>query len=59
LEQRLRYRNTESEENIQKRLSKARFEMGYQSKFDVILVNEVLEDALVKAQKIVSDFIHQ
>jgi guanylate kinase len=59
LEQRLRYRNTESEENIQKRLSKARFEMGYQSKFDVILVNEVLEDALVEAQKIVSDFIHQ
>ena len=59
LEQRLRYRNTESEENIQKRLSKARFEMGYQTKFDVILVNEVLEDALVEAQKIVSDFIHQ
>lgn len=58
LEQRLRYRNTESEESIQKRLSKARFEMDFQSKFDVILVNEVLEDALVEAQKIVNDFIN-
>lgn len=57
LEARLRYRNTESEENIQKRLSKARFEMDFQTKFDIILVNEVLEDALVDAQKIISAFL--
>ena len=59
LESRLRYRNTESEENIQKRLSKARFEMDFQHKFDSILVNEVLEDALLKAEQIVSDFIEK
>jgi hypothetical protein len=31
-------------------------ELTFESKFDVVLVNDILEDALLKAETIVSDF---
>ncbi len=57
LEQRLRTRNTDSEESISTRLFKVNFEMSFESKFDVTLLNEKLEDALLNAQKLLDDFI--
>uniref|UniRef100_A0A3Q2T766 Guanylate kinase n=1 Tax=Fundulus heteroclitus TaxID=8078 RepID=A0A3Q2T766_FUNHE len=48
LEKRLRDRNTESEENLQKRLHAASVEMEFSKEpgmFDVVIVNDKLEDA--------------
>ena len=57
LEIRLRARRTEDENTLKKRLARAAEEMSYENKFDVVLVNDVLDEALAKAEKIVSDFI--
>ena len=59
LEQRLRDRKTDSEESISARLFKVKFEMGFETKFDVILVNNDLEEALAKAQQLVDNFIKE
>ena len=57
LERRLRHRSTDPEESIRERVAKARLEMSYADKFDVILVNDILEETLKKAEEIVSNFI--
>jgi guanylate kinase len=57
LEQRLRDRKTDSEESISTRLFKVKFEMSFEDKFDVTLVNNDLNEVLVKAQQLVDDFI--
>lgn len=57
LEERLRYRSTESEEKIQTRLAKARQELAKASEFDVVLNNFVLDDACQQARTIVGDFL--
>jgi len=58
LEQRLRFRSTETEEKIAQRMSKAREELGYASQFDHILVNDHLENAIDSAKEVVQEFIH-
>lgn len=57
LEKRLRYRSTETEEKIQQRLNKANSELKYADQFDVILLNDELDKALIKAEKIVREFL--
>lgn len=58
LEERLRHRNTESEENIKRRLAKAEYEMTFEKGFDTTLVSDKLDKTLEAAEKLVSDFIH-
>lgn len=48
LERRLRQRGTETEEQLQIRLSKASVEMSYKEHYDHILVNDVLEETIEK-----------
>lgn len=57
LEQRLRTRGTDTEESLQKRLSKAAEELEFEPLFDVVLVNDVLEDTLCEAEDIVRNFL--
>ncbi len=57
LEQRLRKRGTESEEKIQQRLSKAAYELTYEGRFDVTLLNADLEETLAKAEKLIEAFL--
>lgn len=58
LEQRLRGRQTDSEEAIQKRMAKAESELEFAAgKFDVDLVNDVLEDTFRTAEKVVDEFL--
>jgi len=57
LESRLRARSTEDEESLQKRLNKVREESAYADKFDVILINDQMDEALKEAEKIVIDFL--
>src|ERR1041385_5724969 len=56
LKQRLNDRGTESEESLSRRLFKASFEMSFQDKFDVVLLNENLENSLKEAQKLYDSF---
>lgn len=58
LKQRLMTRGTETEDSLSKRLFKVHFEMSFQDQFDVILVNDQLDDSLQKAQQLVDDFIY-
>lgn len=56
LKHRLNERGTETEESLSRRLFKAKFEMTFQDKFDVILLNEHLETATKEAQKLYDRF---
>lgn len=57
LENRLRSRSTETAEQLDMRLGKARHELEYEKYADVRLINDVLENAQQKAQQIVTRFI--
>ena len=59
LEQRLRDRKSESEESLTKRLEKVKYELSFEDKFDVTLVNDKLETTLVEAEKIIEGFINK
>ena len=56
LKARLADRGTESEQSLSRRLFKAQFEMTFQDKFDVVLVNEDLDRSLAEAQKLYDEF---
>jgi guanylate kinase len=57
LEKRLRTRGTETEDSLSRRLFKVKFEMGFQDKFDIILVNDTLEHSLAEANRLVNEFL--
>lgn len=56
LEKRLRERGTETEDSLSKRLFKVKFEMTFKDQFDVILLNDNLEESLEKAEKLYDSF---
>ena len=57
LETRLRSRATDSEESLQKRLSKVKWELSFEKDFDRVIVNDVLEDSFRVAEKLVTEFL--
>lgn len=57
LEARLRSRATDNEESLQKRLSKAKWELTFEQDFDKVIVNDKLEDALAEAEEMVKAFL--
>lgn len=58
LEQRLRGRGTDSEEDIRVRLDKAQWELDFaKDKFDLRIVNDRLEDTFALAEKEVDKFL--
>jgi guanylate kinase len=59
LEERLRARNTESDEKIAMRLAKAEQELAAAHQFDVIIKNDGLQKALDEAERIVTEFINR
>jgi guanylate kinase len=59
LEERLRSRQTDSEEKIQLRLAKSIHELKSANNFDVIIENDVLEKAIEQARNIVTEFINK
>lgn len=59
LEQRLRNRKTESEEKIQMRISKAHEEIKRSDEFDVIVENNVLEEAVEHVLFLANEFINK
>jgi len=59
LEKRLRGRSTESEDKINQRMEKASKELAFAPEFDIILVNDNLEDACDQAANHVREFLSQ
>ncbi len=59
LEQRLRIRNTETEEAIQKRLSRSSLELQHSTKFDLTIVNDILENAVEEAKMNIQSFLNK
>ena len=57
LEQRLRGRKTESEDKIAQRMEKAQKELSFSKEFDVVLINDTLDQAILEAEKMVREFI--
>ncbi len=57
LENRLRGRSTDSEEVIRNRVDKFIYELSYAKRFDTIIVNDKLEDALNEAEEILTKFL--
>ena len=57
LEERLHSRSTDNKESIARRIAKAEKELKTAELFDVFILNEVLEEACIKAEEIVGDFL--
>lgn len=57
LKNRLKKRNTDSEETIAQRVEKAEFEMSFANQFDKIIVNDILEDAFTEAENTLDSFL--
>ncbi|MDD2595526.1 MAG: guanylate kinase [Bacteroidales bacterium] len=57
LRKRLVNRGTDTPEAIDDRIQKAKKEVRYASKFDVVLVNDNLEECLRRAQELVQSFL--
>lgn len=57
LETRLINRSTETPEKIAVRVAKAKKELQYADKFDVVVVNDILEEAFQETKKIIGNFL--
>ena len=59
MERRLRDRKTDTEEKIIERVAKAEKEMKYAKAFDVVLVNDNLDDAKKEAELLLHSFLNK
>ncbi|MGL5636152.1 MAG: guanylate kinase [Bacteroidales bacterium] len=59
LRERLNGRGTDTQEVIEKRIAKAEFELGFASKFDVVIVNDDLQKAQEETYRIVTEFFNR
>ncbi|MBP9185603.1 MAG: guanylate kinase [Bacteroidia bacterium] len=57
LEERLRFRSTETEETLRIRIDKAVEELQYENKFEYVLINEKLSEALIVAEELINKFL--
>lgn len=59
LRDRLKYRATETEEELQKRLARAEYELSFKNKFDVIIPNIELRETVSEVIACIDDFLHK
>ena len=57
LEARLKNRSTETPETLKKRTDKAKHELTFADKFDKIIMNDDLANAVEEANRIVEEFL--
>lgn len=57
LRERLIKRSTDSEEMIEKRIAKADWEMTFAPQFDIVIINNILEEAKKQVETIVRHFL--
>ena len=56
--ERLTKRSTEVEHQLQERIAKANHELSFESQYDVVVVNDVLEETLKRCETLVTEFIN-
>lgn len=54
---RLKKRETEVEHQLKQRIEKATFELGFEKEFDVVVVNDILDDTFQTTTTLVKQFI--
>lgn len=59
LRDRLKYRDTETKDELEKRLARAEYELSFKEKFDVIIPNIKLTDTVKQTIDIIDDFLHK
>jgi guanylate kinase len=59
LKDRLKYRSTETEAELARRLQRAEYELSYKDQFDVIIPNIKLSDTVQQALDIIDEFLHK
>jgi guanylate kinase len=59
LKERLEKRSTDSADKIMIRINKAEMEMARAPEFDVIIINNQLENALKQTENVVKEFLHE
>lgn len=59
LRHRLLSRATDSEEEIQRRVDKAAYEISFADKYDKVVINDDLNTAVAQVKALISEFIHQ
>ncbi len=57
LRKRLEGRGTENSESLQKRISKAEYELGFADDFDLKIVNDNLEKAIIQTRETIEAFL--
>ena len=57
LAERLQARATDSASSISSRVFKAKFELSFEDKFDAVIVNDDLSQAIAQAEKLVNNFL--
>jgi guanylate kinase len=57
--ERLTKRSTEVEHQLKERIAKANYELSFENQYDVVVVNDVLEETFETCEKLVSDFYHK
>lgn len=57
LAERLQARATDSASSISSRVFKAKFELSFENKFDCVIVNDDLSQAIAQAEKLVNNFL--
>lgn len=58
LTERLKNRNTETEASLMKRIEKVKREIGFENRFDAVIVNDLLEVAKKEAEMLVVNFVY-
>lgn len=59
LKNRLAGRGTETPESLEKRISKAEYELGFSDQFDKQIVNDDLQTAIDQTRKAITDFLQK
>lgn len=59
LENRLKYRATETATELQKRLNRAKYELSFKNKFDIIIPNLEIRETVSKVIACIDDFLHK
>ncbi len=59
LMERLTKRSTEVEHQLKERIAKANYELSFENQYDVVVVNDVLEETLQTCEKLVLDFYNK
>lgn len=55
--ERLTKRSTEVEHQLKERIAKANYELSFETQYDVVVVNDILEETFVNCENLVNDFL--